>query len=423
VREFIVFHPILAIGNVNGVLLKYKSKRKMVTVKEATDIILQNCYLSASESVPITESVGRVLSEGIIADRDFPPFDRVSMDGIALSFDQLKTRNHFIIENMQAAGEPVKELKDKSKCIEVMTGAVLPLGTDTVIRYEDLTISNGVVNVSTESVQQKQSIHAQAQDARKGEMLIEAGIVISPAEVALLATVGKPSVSVRRLPRAAIVASGDELVAIESDPKPHQIRRSNTFALEAAMKKLGWAGTQYHFPDDLEVLRKSLKTLVTDHDVVILSGGVSKGKFDFIPQVLKEIGVKQLFHQISQRPGKPVWFGVTNDGKVVFALPGNPVSTFMCFHRFIKPWLLKSIGIADQFAKAILGTDFKFEPQLTYFLQVAVKNEEGKLVAYPKAGGGSGDFANLKEVDGFLELPLEKTLFKAGEVYPFIPFR
>jgi molybdopterin molybdotransferase len=280
-----------------------------------------------------------------------------------------------------------------------------------------------VASVLVESVLQKQSIHAQAQDARKGEILVEAGIVISPAEVALLATVGKSSVSVRALPRAAIVASGDELVSIESNPEPHQIRRSNTFALEAAMKKLGWSGTQHHFPDDLEVLRKSLKSLVADHDVVILSGGVSKGKFDYIPQVLNEIGVKQLFHQISQRPGKPLWFGATNDGKVVFALPGNPVSTFMCFHRFVKPWLFKSMGISNQFSKAMLGTDFKFEPQLTYFLQVALKNEEGKLVAHPKAGGGSGDFANLKEVDGFLELPLEKTLFKAGEVYPFIPFR
>jgi molybdopterin molybdotransferase len=395
----------------------------MVTVQEASDIIQQNCYLPTSESVPITESVGRVLSEKIIADRDFPPFDRVSMDGIALSFDQLKTRSQFTIEDMQAAGESVKELKDKSKCIEVMTGAVLPLGTDTVIRYEDLNISNGVASVLVESVLQKQSIHAQAQDARKGEILVEAGIVISPAEVALLATVGKSSVSVRALPRAAIVASGDELVSMESNPEPHQIRRSNTFALEAAMKKLGWSGTQHHFPDDLEVLRKSLRSLVADHNVVILSGGVSKGKFDYIPQVLNEIGVKQLFHQISQRPGKPLWFGATNDGKVVFALPGNPVSTFMCFHRFVKPWLLKSMGISNQFPKAMLGTDFKFDPQLTYFLQVALKNEEGKLVAYPKAGGGSGDFANLKEVDGFLELPLEKTLFKAGEVYPFIPFR
>jgi molybdopterin molybdotransferase len=157
--------------------------------------------------------------------------------------------------------------------------------------------------------------------------------------------------------------------------------------------------------------------------VMIVSGGVSQGKFDFVPEVLAEIGVTKLFHQVSQRPGKPFWFGTTKKHKVVFALPGNPVSTFMCFHRYIKPWLLRSFGLKPGGLKAILGSDFTFEPRLTYFLQVMVSNEDGKLIAYPRAGGGSGDFANLKDVDAFLELPMEKSSFKAGESYPLIPFR
>jgi molybdopterin molybdotransferase len=246
--------------------------------------------------------------------------------------------------------------------------------------------------------------------------------VISAAEVALLATVGKSTIEVLAHPKTAIVASGDELVPIDAIPQLHQIRRSNTYAIQAAMKHLGWEGTQYHFPDEEHVLKNSLSDLLKQYDVIILSGGVSKGKFDFVPGVLKEIGVKQLFHQVSQRPGKPFWFGVS-DRKVVFALPGNPVSTFMCFYKFVKPWLAKSLGIESEPSMAILGTDFSFDPQLTYFLQVKVSNENGKLVAYPKAGGGSGDFANLKEVDGFLELTKEKNEFKTGEVYPFLPFR
>lgn len=396
----------------------------MVTVQEATRIILENCYTPKPVSVPITEAVGHVLSEKIIADRDFPPFDRVSMDGIAIRYDQWKNgRKEFIIEELQAAGQSVKSLRDEEHCIEVMTGAVLPQLTDTVIRYEDLRIEGDRAFVTTNAVQLAQNVHRQGGDARKKDVLVPPGSIISPAEVALLATIGQSHVDVLSLPQTAIVASGDELVEIETDPEPHQIRRSNTYAIQAAMKMMNWPGTQFHLPDHKDFLKESLATIIAGNDVIILSGGVSKGKFDYVPEVLEDIGIKKLFHQVSQRPGKPFWFGVSNKGKVVFALPGNPVSTFMCFHRFVKPWLMDSLGVSQTPLKAILAVDFTFEPKLTYFLQVQVINEEGKLMAYPNSGGGSGDFANLKAVDAFLELPLEKTIFKAGEAYPLIPFR
>jgi molybdopterin molybdotransferase len=201
------------------------------------------------------------------------------------------------------------------------------------------------------------------------------------------------------------------------------VRRSNTYAIEAAMRTLGWHGDPYHLPDEKQVLQRSLEKMVEAYDVIILSGGVSQGKFDFIPQVMEAIGVKKVFHQVSQRPGKPFWFGVSAAGKTVFALPGNPVSTFMCFYRYILPWLRKSIGVEEKGAYAILAEDFTFQPPLTYFLQVAVKNEGGRLMAYPDAGGGSGDFANLKKIDGFLELPATSQSFKAGEAFPYIAFR
>ncbi len=188
------------------------------------------------------------------------------------------------------------------------------------------------------------------------------------------------------------------------------------------MQHMGWEANQFHISDDQELLRTALQSLLNNHDVLILSGGVSKGKFDFIPTVLEELGVTKIFHEVSQRPGKPFWFGVKND-KRIFALPGNPVSTFMCFYRYIQPWIFKSLRVQKELPSAILAKDFSFPPKLTYFLQVTVKNEGGKLVAYPDQGGGSGDFANLKKIDGFLELPLEKTDFKAGEVFTFIPFR
>jgi molybdopterin molybdotransferase len=396
----------------------------MISVPEATSIVMSNLYVPTSVRKEIDEALGHVLSETVRADRDAPPFDRVTMDGIAIHFTSFSEgRRSFRIESMQAAGEPQKTLSNSTNAIEVMTGAILPAGTDTVIRYEDLKIENSVAIIMTEAVTRHQSVHRKGVDARQNENLIDSGILLTPAEIAVLASVGMSNVDVKSFPRAAIISSGDELVEINATPALHQIRRSNTYAIESAMRDMNWMATQVHLPDNRSVLEDSLTTLVAENDVLILSGGVSQGKFDFIPGVLEEIGVRKLFHQVSQRPGKPFWFGRSLKGTVVFALPGNPVSTFMCFYRYVRPWILKSLGIPEDNRDAILSSDFTFQPPLTYFLQVNVKNESGRLVAYPLAGGGSGDFINLRKVTGFLELQAERTDFKAGESFPYIPFR
>jgi molybdopterin molybdotransferase len=395
----------------------------MISVQQATEAIMGHPFKSKMLTVTLENAVGKVLGEPIIADRDFPPFDRVTMDGIAIQFEDWRDgRRDFSIEKMAAAGTPQTILSKRGNAIEVMTGAILPEGTDTVIRYEDLILKEGKASLQNVEITKGQSIHRKGQDSRKGEVLLEPGMILSAAEIALLASVGKHEVNTYDFPRAAVIGSGDELVPVNSLPESHQIRRSNTYAIQAAMQQLGWKAEQYHIADDKERLRQSLQTLLHNHDVLILSGGVSKGKLDFIPPVLEDLGVTKVFHEVSQRPGKPFWFGVKNE-KRVFALPGNPVSTFMCFYRYVKPWLIKSLTNQTMHSSAVLAKDFSFAPKLTYFLQVQTKNEDGKLVAYPDQGGGSGDFANLKKIDGFLELPLEKTDFKAGEVFPFIAFR
>lgn len=396
----------------------------MVTVSEASTIVLNNLFKPSVETVAFQDAVNKVLAERIVADRDFPPFDRVSMDGIAIRFKEWEEgRREFNIENIQAAGEEQKLLNGAGNCLEVMTGAVLPGNTDTVIRYEDLEISSGSAIVSSLAIVKGQNIHGRGKDASEGSILLEPGIILSPAEIALLAAVGQSTVKVFSFPRTAIIASGDELVEVSATPLPHQIRRSNTFAIQAAMKALGWSGDTFHLADNKELMFSAMKEIIQTYQVIILSGGVSKGKFDFVPAVLEEIGVRKLFHRVNQRPGKPFWFGNSEKGTTVFALPGNPVSTYMCFYRYIKPWLLESVGVKNERGVAVLAKDFSFPDKLTYFLQVAVRNENGKLMAYPDAGGGSGDFANLKNVTGFLELPEDQSVFNAGEVLPYIPFR
>jgi molybdopterin molybdotransferase len=396
----------------------------MVSVEEASRIVLSNLFRPSIKTVDLNDAYGAVLGEAIKADRDFPPFNRVAMDGIAIWFSELSNgRKEFTIEGLQRAGQPSINLSDIGHAIEVMTGAVLPEGTNTVIRYEDLVIQQNVATVMTETVKEGHHVHEQGTDARAGDILLTPGMMLSPAEIALLASVGKTDVPILAFPKAAIISSGDELVEVNEVPESHQIRRSNTYAIQAAMRSIGWEGTQFHLHDQKDFVIESLKVIEAAHDVLIISGGVSKGRFDFIPEALAEIGVKKLVHQVSQRPGKPFWFGVSEQGKTVFALPGNPVSTYMCFYRYVMPWLYESLGVNAKKQYAILKDDFVFEPDMTYYLQVSIDNANGTLVATPEAGGGSGDFANLKKVDGFLELPKGRKLFPKGEAFPFWGFR
>lgn len=397
----------------------------MIQVEQASEIIRSSAFGFKTKQITLSEAVGYVLAESIQADRDFPPFNRVAMDGIAIQANSFKGYGQsFFIEGTQAAGQAQLKLKNIGACLEVMTGSVLPENTDTVIRYEDLTIIGNLASVSIQKVEMGSNIHKQGQDAMLGEILLMPGQAISSAEVALLASVGKSTVEVFSFPPTAIVSSGDELVEVSATPQTHQIRRSNTIALEAAMREMHWPCYSFHLPDDEHVIKQQLERILAEHDVVVLSGGVSKGKFDFIPKSLEALGIKKLFHQVSQKPGKPFWFGASPDGrKVVFALPGNPVSTFLCFYKYVKPWAMHCCRVSQKHQSAILASDVSFESSLTYFLQVEAKFEHGVLKAYPHSGGGSGDFANLKSVDGFLELPGKKSIFKAGEVYPFISFR
>jgi molybdopterin molybdotransferase len=392
----------------------------MITVQQATEIIQQIPFRAGTTTEDIDMATGYVLAENIVADRDMPPFHRATMDGIAIRFDDYKKgKRSFVIEGVQAAGQPQQNLQ--SGCFEIMTGGMLPEGSDTVIRYEDLTIDNGTATVNA-GIEKSQSVHAQGIDAKAGEVLLRPGTLISPAEIALLASVGKKEVIVYEVDPIAIVTTGDEVVPIEVSPAPYQIRRSNGISLSSALDMMRIDSVITHLPDDPHILEQEIENILQKHDVVILSGGVSKGKFDYIPGILEKLGIEKAFHQVNQRPGKPFWFG-RSETKTVFALPGNPVSTFLCFHKYIKPWIEAGLGIRSHNTKAILAKDYTFKPGLTYFLQVKIDNSNGQVSAIPDAGEGSGDFANLRNVDGFIELPSERSDFKKGEVFPYISFR
>ncbi|ELR70021.1 Molybdopterin biosynthesis protein MoeA [Fulvivirga imtechensis AK7] len=362
--------------------------------------------------------------EDVYADRDFPPFNRVMMDGIAIdSHEWEKGRREYTIEGIQTAGSPQAVLSDSKNCLEVMTGAMLPQGTDVVIRYEDVTVEGKKALIDLEEIKVLQNIHLKGTDRKAGDVLMSKSQVLSPAEIAVLATVGKSKVKVAKHLRIAIVSTGDELVDIEDTPNPYQIRKSNVYALGAALADLRHKTNIFHIKDEKQVLTSELKVILAEHDVVILSGGVSKGKKDYVPEVLSSLGVEKYFHGVKQRPGKPFWFGKHNSGTAVFALPGNPVSTFMCFYKYVVAYLNASYGKKGKQAKAKLAAPFSFAPELSYFLQVKVVYAGGELQAEPVVGRGSGDLANLLEADAFLELPPDRAQFEAGEVFPLYTYR
>jgi molybdopterin molybdotransferase len=402
----------------------------MISVEEATRIIQAHAHPSPTEEVALTDALGRILREPIRADRDFPPFHRVTMDGIAIRFEGLQRGIHtFTIVGEQHAGSPPQTLTDAAHCLEVMTGTVLPIGADTIIRYEDIELTErdgqkfAQVHIAPEN--SWYNVHLQGSDRKAEDVLLTIGTKLSPADIGVIASVGKAWLKVSKPLSVAIISTGDELVDIHEQPLPYQIRRSNAYALSAALTQVGARTSLFHFRDDQELLRLELGKLLPQFDCLVLSGGVSMGKADFIPGVLAELGVEKLFHTLAQRPGKPFWFGSSAKGQAVFALPGNPVSTFMCAYRYILPWLKAcSQQPPPPTQLAVLAESVTFKPALTYLMQVQTYlNSDGRRMARPYQGGGSGDLANLTNSDAFLELPPDRTLFEAGEVFPLWEFR
>ncbi|PWK78169.1 molybdopterin molybdotransferase [Mucilaginibacter oryzae] len=393
----------------------------MITVAEAEKLVLAQVREYGTQTLPFEQALGYVLAEDLKADRDLPPFNRVTMDGIALKYASVKKGiKIFRIKATQAAGEKPVELAQEDECIEIMTGAVLPLSADTVIRYEDLEISEGKATLLPAEMKQGQNLHLRGADKKQGDMVAKAGVVVSPAVISLAASIGKSQLLVKTVPRVMIISSGDELVDVDETPSSFQIRKSNSYTIKAVLKKHNINADLLHIPDDPVITRQKISNCIQNYDVLLLSGGISMGRFDYIPQALEDSGVEKLFHKVAQRPGKPFWFGRHGQsGALVFAFPGNPVATFMCLHRYFLTWLNATLGLpAKKVTYAALGNDFTFKPELRYFLQVTLQtNEQAQLIAIPVEGNGSGDFANLADTEAFLELPMERSEFKKGEVF------
>ena len=375
------------------------------------------------ESLPLMQCGGGTLRENVYAERDTPPYDRVTMDGIAGDSEHLRRGlRRFHLQAIQPAGAPALKLACGENAIEVMTGAVLPLAADNVIPVESYDVIDGVAALkATVSSTPYHNVHRRGSDSRQGALLLTTGTLLRAPEIAVAASAGMARVRVSSQPAVMVVSTGDELIEPGDPIADFQVRRSNAYAVAATLRRRGFGRVgDDHVLDDEGMLRERLNLHLTTHEVVILSGGVSMGRFDLVPKVLVQLGVREVFHHVAQRPGKPMWFGIGPQGQAVFGLPGNPVSTLVCLIRYVIPAIAEAMGTRRALPERLaLAAPVTFEPALTYFLPVAIEHDDwGRPWANPRPTNGSGDFLSLTGTDGFVELPPGPNTYPRGFVTP-----
>jgi molybdopterin molybdotransferase len=393
----------------------------VLTPADADLLIGQNLQCLPIESLPLAQCAGAVLRENIYAERDQPPFDRVAMDGVALASHTPAASLR--IQATQAAGDAPLTLTGRGQCIEVMTGAVLPAGCDCVVPVEEYAVTGGGVTFAPGTrIEAWRNVHRRGSDTRQGTLLVAAGARLRAPEIAIAASAGMARIRVSSQPMLAVISTGNELVEPGEPVLAHQIRRSNVYAIVSALREHGFQRVaDEHLRDDAAEMHERLHFHLETHDVLVLSGGVSAGRFDLVPAVLQELGVREVFHHVAQRPGKPLWFGVAPSGAAVFGLPGNPVSSLVCYTRYVLPALLGSLGHSGRPPERIaLGAPVKIGAPLTHFMPVRLEQDDwGRPWAQPAPTNGSGDFTALAGTDGFVELPPGPNTYPKGHVTRF----
>jgi len=388
--------------------------QSLITPEGALRAIESHWPAAPIEERPLDQCLRQILRCDVYAERDNPPFDRVCMDGIAVSSSALaRGQRRFTVEAMQPAGAPPMELKDADNAIEVMTGAMLPRGTDCIIPMEQYEFARGIATLTDEvKGQAYTNVQRRGADSEPGVPMLTAGMRLGAPEIAIVASAGLPTVAVSRQPDFMVVSTGDELIEPGQPIAAHQVRRSNAYAIVAALRSHGFDKlNDDHIADNEAALTGRLQQHLAQRDALILSGGVSKGKFDLVPQVLKKLGVREVYYQVAQRPGMPMWFGVGPKGQVVFGLPGNPVATLVCLRRYVIPGALAAMAARSRGPEQIeLAAPFSPGRTIVQFVPVVIT--DGK--ATPRPTNGPGDFLGLTGTDGFVELPPRSGDYPAG---------
>lgn len=402
---------------------EFWTEYQMITVQEAIEKINALARSFGEESIPLEKTLGRVIAEDIYSDRDYPPFNRASMDGIAIRAEDFQDRQirDFEIAGEVFAGSSFEGKISEGSCVKIMTGAPVPEDCDVVVRVEDTIVTGEKVRIITDTVKPRQNIALKGEDIQKGVLFINRGIVISPAEISSLAVVGKNEVKVFRRPSVAIVSTGNEIVHVGEEVSSYQIRDSNAYAIEAFFGKQGIpVSLKKLVRDNQDDLEKALKEAL-QYDIVVTSGGVSMGEADFLPNVFDKLGVKRIFHKVQVKPGKPIWVGEKGNS-VVFGLPGNPVSVQVACKIFVEAFLRKSLNRKECLSvKLPISEERKKKTKFDEFFPCTIDSAN---ITFVKAVGfnGSGDITATLGSHGIALHPAESGDLNPGEIVEFFPW-
>ncbi|MBC7826432.1 MAG: molybdopterin molybdotransferase MoeA [Chitinophagaceae bacterium] len=378
----------------------------MIVFSEAQKLVIEQARSFGNEKISLDDAAGRVISEKIVADRDYPPFDRASVDGYAIrQSDWNAGLRTFLIREVIFAGKEPDASIEQGECYKIMTGAAVPACADSIIRKEDVAEWSGRIDCSLHVLNINQHIARRGEDVKMGHIISSEPLFCSPAVTGILASIGKHEIVVERLPQVCIITTGDEIISIDSTPGAVQIRNSNRHVLKALLKK--WNISPFysmHVPDAIDEIRSALQTAIQS-DIIIICGGVSAGDADHVPGVLTTMGAKKIFHKVAIKPGKPIWFGKFDQGPIVFALPGNPLSCLVTFRLFIETFLFYSVGLKNplQISLPLRGNRSK-KSQLDEFFPVKITGIPSCLDII--SFNGSGDITAAIQADAIAKHPL-----------------
>lgn len=393
----------------------------MISYKEAYDLIKDNFDKLALEieRVKLEDAVNRTLAENVIADINLPPFDNSAVDGLAIKFTE--NVNTWKISNEVSAGN-YSEMAESEATI-IMTGAKIPPQFDTVIPLEDYSIRNNIATLNPNiSLRHGQNIRSMASDISQSEIVVNKNTFLTERNIATIAACGKSELKVYKKLKFAVLATGDELIPINKIPENDKIRVSNNYGLTAAIKASHNTGINYGFVnDDYQTTKKYFKSMLeSEADIIITTGGVSVGKFDYVKKIFAELGVEEIFWRANIKPGKPIYFGKTANKektKLVFGLPGNPVSCMVNFDIFIKPNINEKFGATQQIrVKAELLNDIRKIDGKRHFVRGHIRRENGVYFISSQLSQSSGNLVGFNKSNCLIELDEDTRNLKRGEI-------
>jgi molybdopterin molybdotransferase len=385
----------------------------MISFEEAYKTVINSAFGTGTESISFLDTLNRVLAEDISSDMDMPPFNRSAVDGYSCHKDDLN--NELEVIEIIPAGQVPLRLAGKNQCSKIMTGAIVPDGCDIVIMVEDTEIIQPG-KIRYKGLNPKVNISFRAEDVKTGDVVLRNGKLIKPQDIAVMASVGYVNVKVNKMPRVGIISTGDELVEPSIFPAISQIRNSNAYQLLAQVSRAGATGQYCGIAPDIEsVTFEMIQKAINENDIVLLTGGVSMGDFDFVPAVLKSAGVKILFDQVNVQPGKPTIFGV-HPKAMVFGLPGNPVSSFIQFETLVRPLINKMMGFdwrqSEQNLPMAVRYERKSSVRMGWIPVVINLNMEVEPVDFH----GSAHISALPHADGIMAFEAGKKIVEKGEI-------